>query len=96
MWLGWRRIANFDALSKIVLSGFGMLQDFFRRTLTEHSSTSNHITSIGNSQCFPNLVISDENRYTLVSQFTNDRLNTVDRDRINARKWLVQENDPRT
>ena len=73
-----------NCFSKIVFPRFWMLQDFVGSTLTKDLSSTDHITAIGDCQCFPDLVIRDQYRDPVVAKLADDDLNTVNSHRINT------------
>ena len=72
-----------------------MVEHFIGGAVAEHLAGADHVAAVGDRQRLPLAVIRDQDRDSIVPQPRDDLLDLMNRDRVDAREWLVEENDPR-
>ncbi len=66
-----------------------------RSSAFENYSIRDDVSPISNAQRFTNIVIRDEHSNPARLEMKNDLLNIGDRDRIDAGKWFVEQDETR-
>jgi len=59
--------------------------------MAEHLAGPDHVAAVGDRQRLPLAVVGDEDRDAVVPQPLDDLLDRVNRDRVDAGEWLVEE-----
>src|SRR5262245_41170263 len=80
-----------ELFTEIESSNFGVFCQVARRTRAKYSSLSHDVSTVSHSQGFANVVIGDQNSDATAAQIKDYRLNVVNCFRIDAGKWLVEQ-----
>ena len=87
--------AEIHVVAEVALAGFGVAEDFVGCAVAENLAGSNDVAAVRDLKRLANLVVGDENRYAIAPQIADDLLDAGNGHRVNAREWLVKQNDLR-
>src|SRR5215510_7079949 len=82
-------------LSEINPLYLSVVSEFFRSPRSKNRSVVDDISAVSDLQGFSDIVVRDEHPDLLGFQVINDFLDLQDRDRIDARKWFIQQDELR-
>ena len=82
-------------LAQVFVDGDGVMQNLVRRTLGADLAVLDQVTAVGDLQSFADIVVRDNDPDAPVLEKPDDFLNLEHGDRIDAREWLVEENETR-
>ena len=84
-----------EILSQVYLADPFVTEHRLRGALGDDGSVVDDVRPIADAKGVPHVVIGDQDSNPALAQVRDDLLNVQDRDRIDAREWLVEEHELR-
>ena len=92
-----RRVPRFGSIeiAQIFLAYLRVLLDLFRRANRQHLAFKDDIATVNRAENLARGMVRDQNTDSVVAQLTDDALNRLHGDRVDAGKRLIEHDDPR-
>ena len=82
-------------MTKIYLTNLVIFKYFVRVAVSDNLTIAQYISTVTYSQCLPYIMVSDQNADIETDQVFDTFLDINHRDRIDAGKWLIQQDKSR-
>src|SRR5262245_38265658 len=84
-----------EVLAQVHLTDLLVCKDLVGGSRGDDGTAADDVSATANSQCFPDVIIRDQNTDIARAEVSDDALNVQHRDRVHARKRLVEQHELR-
>src|SRR5687768_2411802 len=82
-----------EILPQVDLAHVGICKDLVRGSGGQHGALVDDVRAAANPECFPHVMVRDQHADASVGEVAGDALDVVHRERVDARKGLVEEDE---